>query len=89
MAQLFESGRIIDLILILITLEVAALPWLLRRLGASVTPGLLLPNILAGAALMLAVRLSLTDASWTLIGAALAAALIAHLADLWLRLASD
>ena len=85
MAEWFQSGRIIDLILVLVVLEVAALPWLLRWLGTAVTAGSLLPNILAGIALMLAVRLSLTGEDWTLIAAALAGALLAHLADLWLR----
>jgi hypothetical protein len=89
LAELFQSGRIIDLILLLVAAEIAALPWLLRRLGSTLTLTPLLPNILAGAALMLAVRMGLTGAHWIWIAAALGAALIAHLADLSLRLRAD
>ena len=86
MAELFHSGRIIDVILLLVVLEIAALPWILRRLGSRLTLYRLLPNILAGAALMLALRMGLTGAHWTWIAATLIAALMAHLADFWLRL---
>ena len=83
LAELFQSGRIIDLILMLVALEVCALPWLLRRRGTALRTRDLLPNITAGIALMLAVRLSLTGENWQWIAAALGA----HLLDLWMRLA--
>lgn len=86
MAELFASGRVIDLVLALVALEVFALPWLLRRLSAGVTLGMLLPNIAAGVALMLALRASLTDARWQWIALALFIALLAHLYDLYRRL---
>lgn len=82
MEELFASGRIIDLVLVLILLEVAALPWLLRQLGSPVTLKNLLPNILAGAALMLALRFSLTGFDWPWIAGAMLGALLAHLYDL-------
>lgn len=88
MESLFASGRIIDLILVLVALEIAALPWLLRRLASQTTLADLLPNILAGAALLLAVRLSITGIGWTWIGATLFTALLAHLWDLGKRLAA-
>lgn len=88
MEALFSSGRIIDLILVMVAFEVAALPWLLKRVGTATTTGDLLPNILAGAALLLAVRLSLAGTAWQWIGAALFAALLAHAWDLARRLST-
>lgn len=86
MSDWFASGRVIDLVLALVVLEVIALPWLLRKLGSPLGLLPLLPNILAGVALMLALRASLVDASWQWIALALLAALAAHLTDLGLRL---
>ena len=82
MAELFESGRIVDLVLLLVVLEVAALPWLLQRLGSSLRLAQLLPNIAAGAALFIALRLAISGAAWHWIAAAMIAALLAHLYDL-------
>ncbi|MEM0954448.1 MAG: hypothetical protein AAGI24_09935 [Pseudomonadota bacterium] len=86
MAELFASGRIIDLILLGIALEIALLPAALRHTGSKLLPRDLLPNIIAGACLMLAVRLSLTDAPWFNIALALLLALLAHIYELWRRL---
>ena len=86
MADLFTSGRIVDLVLLMVALEVACLPWLLNRLGSALKAWTLVPNIAAGAALLLALRLSLTDAPWPWIGAAMFSALLAHLYDLQRRL---
>ncbi|MGF1456774.1 MAG: hypothetical protein ACFB6R_15510 [Alphaproteobacteria bacterium] len=82
MAELFQSGRIIDLILLLILLEIAGLTWLRRRLGHGPYLGDLLPIILSGAFLMLAVRTALTGAPWTWTAACLLAALVSHGVDL-------
>jgi len=89
MADLFAGGQIVDLILLLIGLEAVGLAWLARRRqggGASV-PGLL-ANLLAGAALLLALRSALTDAEWQATALWLGLAFIAHVFDLWLRLRS-
>ena len=83
MAELFESGRIIDLILLFILVECVLL-WAWRRPELLLPE--LLPNILSGAALMLAVRLALVGARWEWIALSLLAALCAHLCDLGLRL---
>ena len=69
-----------------VALEITALPWLLKRLGVATGLFDLLPNILAGAALLLAVRLGLVGAAWQWIAVALFAALIAHAWDLGKRL---
>jgi len=90
LAALFESGRIIDLILALVAIEGAALILLRRRdPRRGLTAGAALSLLAPGAALMLAVRLALTDAHWRWIALALLAALIAHLADLVRRLEAE
>ncbi|MEE4660933.1 MAG: hypothetical protein V2J89_10705 [Halieaceae bacterium] len=86
MAELFASGRIIDLILLGILIELAILPAVLRRTGSPVLYRELLPNIAAGACLMLAVRLGLTDQPWQAVALALLLALLAHSVDLVSRL---
>ncbi|MBK5958509.1 hypothetical protein CCR97_09855 [Rhodoplanes elegans] len=91
MADLFASGRVIDLILALVVVETIALalagrmPALAGRL-----PPLrrLLPNLAAGACLLVAVRAALVGADWVWVAASLFAALMAHVADLLTRLTS-
>ncbi len=83
MAALFGSGRIIDLILIFILVECVLLGiW--KREGLRLAD--LLPNILSGAALMLAVRFALVESRWEWVALSLLGALLAHLCDLTLRL---
>jgi hypothetical protein len=82
MAEFFASGRIADLILACLALEAAGL-WLLRRLAGR-GPGLaaLAPGLLAGAGLVLGLRLAVAGAPWPAVGAALTAGFAAHLAAL-------
>ena len=89
MAALFESGRIVDLILLIILLEAVVFGGVaLVRRGRADRPRLrgLLFNLAAGACLLMALRSVLTGAEWTAAGAWLAAALVAHIADLTQRL---
>lgn len=85
MDALFASGRIVDLVLLLIGIEVLLL-WTWRR-GGGRAPALfhLLPNLAAGACLLCALRAGLTGAAWPVVAAWLTAGLAGHLADLWLR----
>jgi hypothetical protein len=76
---------LIDLILGLVLVEAIALTVLYRLTGKGVAPRDLVGLLLAGACLLIAVRLALTGAEWVWIGLWLALALIAHLADLALR----
>ena len=89
MAALFESGRIVDLILALLVLE-ATLAIMAARVWRGRLPlsGLLL-NIAAGGFLLLALRAVLVGAEWTITGTWLAAAFAAHAGDLIQRLRSD
>ena len=82
MAALFTSGRIIDIILALVVVEFAALIFWKRFVGSGPRRKLVLANILAGASLLLAVRLALVAAEWPWIAACLSLALIAHVADM-------
>lgn len=78
----FANGRVIDLILVAMALEVAALA-LLRRRGVPVpAPRAVAFNLLAGALLLLAVRGALTGAGWGWVALCLGLALPAHLLDL-------
>ena len=85
MATLFESGRIIDLILVAVAVEALLLAVLrYRRTAGPSLPGLI-ANLAAGAALMLALRAALTGAAWPVVAAFMLAGLVAHVADLTLR----
>jgi hypothetical protein len=71
---LFASGRIVDAILLLTAAEAVVL---LRRGRTD-----LLATLLAGVALLAALRLALAGAAWPWLALALLASLAAHLADL-------
>ena len=82
MADLFASGRIIDVILILMAVETAVLASRHLLTGRGIPAASLLANMAAGACLLLALRGALTGAAWSVIASALAAALVMHLFDL-------
>lgn len=87
MSALMASGRLIDLIIAFTVLEIAAL-WLYHRLtrrGLAVSA--LLPNLLAGLCLMLALRASIAQAPWYWVLLPVAASGFAHALDLRGRLA--
>lgn len=81
MADLFASGRLIDLILIVVVVEAAILLLVWRYGRRGVAPGDLLPNLCAGAFLLLAFRVTLGGGGWMLACGCLAAAGVAHLID--------
>ena len=83
--QALVSPAVIDLILLAIVVEGVVLVVLYRVSGRGVPPGVLLPNLVAGACLFLALRLVLTDAASQWVALALLAALSAHIAELCLR----
>jgi hypothetical protein len=85
MAELFTSGRIVDLILVLVAIEFVVLAVLWSRSGRGVAPLRIVANLASGACLLLALRAALTQASWQMVAAFLAAAFMAHLADLMQR----
>ncbi len=81
--ELIVSGRIVDIMLAVFVLEIAAL-LVFKRNEIHLLP--LLANIGAGGSLMLALRAALTDAGWTWIAVWLLAALAFHVWDLSYRL---
>ncbi|MGX6646873.1 hypothetical protein ACWCOP_02885 [Maricaulaceae bacterium MS644] len=77
---LFASGRIIDLILLLVVVEAGVLAALPRLRGAMTmvdVAALLAPGVM----LMLAVRAALVGAPYTITAAVLAAAFACHILD--------
>ena len=83
--QLVTSGRIVDLMLVFIVIEIALLLVIRKRSGRGIAPIPLLTNIGAGGSLMLALRADLTGAGWTWVAAFLVLALLFHVSDLALR----
>jgi len=96
MAELFATGRAVDLALGVMALEFLAL--LLVRLGGLARLGRragprhpsslvdLGATLAAGAALLLALRAALRGAAWQVIALWLIVGFLAHLIDLWRRL---
>lgn len=79
------DAGLVDLILLLVLLEAAALlGWHAIRGGGIAAPDLLF-NLLAGAALLLALRGALAGAGDGWMAGALSLALVMHGADLWRR----
>jgi hypothetical protein len=88
MNALIESGRIADVILLILLIEAAVLVVIgMSRRKAWPLTGLLL-NLAAGAALLLGLRAVLVGADWRLAGFWLGLAGLAHLGDLLQRLRS-
>lgn len=86
MESLFASGRIVDLALAVLLAEAALLSLLYWRKGRAAEALRLLPVLVAGACLLAALRAALTGGAWPVMALSLTGALLAHLADLGLRL---
>ena len=82
---LIDSGRIVELMAVVVALELVVLVAYWRRTGRGVAPRALLANLGAGGSLMLALRAALTGAGALAVAACLIAALVCHVADLALR----
>jgi len=90
MADLVQSGRLVDAILVLVALEALIFAVLYRFVPAAPRlsrphMAVLWPTLLSGALLMLAVRLALTDAPWIWVAGVLAASGLSHVVDIALR----
>ena len=85
MSDLLASGRLVDLILLIVVIEAAVLIayWRITRKG--IAPRDLLPNLIAGAFLLLALRLTIADAGWMAICGCLAASGVANVIDVMRR----
>ena len=85
MSDLFATGRIADFIIAFTVCEALILIAYFRASGRGIAAANLLPNLGAGACLMLALRGALMSASWPTIAAPLAAAFVFHVTDLYRR----
>ena len=88
MSALLAHGRVLDFIIAGMALEGLGLIAFFVARGRGVPPGALLPNLAAGACLLLAMRLALSGVWWGLVAACLLGALVMHLVDLRLRWAT-
>lgn len=82
MQSLIESGRIVDIVLAVLVLEVFLLAFWHRRTGRGIA---VLPAVLnagAGGSLALALRAALTGGGWQWVTVWLLCALVFHSADL-------
>lgn len=82
------SGRIVDLMLAVLVVEVAWLAWRRHRHGGGLSLSSLITNAGAGGSLMLALKAVLTGAGLGWIVAALLASMCFHFSDLYLRWSS-
>ena len=85
MAELYASGRVVDLIALIVFAEFAVLAFLRWRTGRGLPPAALAATLAAGLFLLMALRAALQGRDWTVIAAWLLAAMAAHVVDLWLR----
>ena len=84
MADLVESGLMVEAILALVALETLIVLVLIYKGRSSARS--LLPTLASGAFLLLAARAALLDQPWTWMAAFLAAAGVSHIIDLMTRL---
>lgn len=79
----FLSGvHAVDLILAIVAVEFVVIAVYWRRTGRGIAPAQLAPNLLAGALLLIALRLALSGSAWPWVVACLALSGIANVADL-------
>ncbi len=82
MTSLLESAHLVDLVLAAAILEFGLISVWWRRRRQGIPPTQLLPNILAGAFLLLALRLALGGAPWHWYAGCLIGSGLAHVVDL-------
>lgn len=82
MSEFLTPAHIADVVLAVMAIEAAVLLVHWRRKGRGLPPAAILINLTAGACLVLALRSTLAGSHWGWTAAWLAAAFLAHLADL-------
>jgi len=82
MGALFANGRIIDCIFLLIVAEVTILILIRKKTGRGLRPVDLILSLLAGVALLFALRAALLGLAWPIVASFLFLSLLAHLTDL-------
>jgi hypothetical protein len=84
--QFVNSGQVAGVILVVLAIEVAAFGYYFWRRQRTLLLLSFAANGLAGASLVLALRAALQQAGWLFVAIYLAGGLLAHLADVVLRL---
>jgi hypothetical protein len=82
MTNFFYGVHTVDLVLAIVAVEVVAITAYWRMKHRGIAPAQLIPNLAAGALLLLALRFSLSGYAWPWPAACLAFAGIANIADL-------
>ncbi len=83
--ELITSGRIVDVVLVVMTVELLVSAFIAKQRGIPLdVPGLAF-NIGAGASLALALRASLTGLGWEWVATWLVASLVFHVLDVGRR----
>ncbi len=82
MQEFFASERVVDMVLLLTAAEALALTAYHRLTGRGIAPGPLLPHLLAGVFILLALRAVLAQAAWYWVPLLLFGSLLAHLGAL-------
>ena len=85
MDELFRSPHLVDLIVAVVAMEFVAVAVVWQRHRRGISPRTLLPNLLAGLFLLLALRCALAEARWYWLALCLAASGIANATDLRMR----
>ena len=85
LSGIISSGRIVDIMVLFVVVEVTALIVYWRRTGRGIPTVPLIANVGAGGSLMLALGATLKGFSVSIIALCLVASLVFHVTDLALR----
>ncbi|MDJ0760660.1 MAG: hypothetical protein QNJ19_14790 [Woeseiaceae bacterium] len=85
LSELILSGRIIDIVIGVLIVELLLVSILYRTQGKGIPPYPLLVNIGAGGSLALAIKAAVTDAGWQWIALWLVTSLVFHVLDISAR----
>lgn len=85
LSHFFASGQFVDWVLLFMALEGAALIAYQQKTGRGIQPASVIANLIAGGALLLALRATLAGWGLPVIAACLALSFAAHVADLQRR----
>ncbi len=85
MEDFVQSGRLTDIILVIMAVEVVAVSFFLWRRNQGLGVVSFVASLMSGASLILALRAALTDAGWYYVALYVTASLLAHLAEIAIR----
>lgn len=83
--ELFQSGRIADIVAVVIVIEAIMLITVKYLTGHGINSGKVIALLVPGFCLVMALRSVMADEPWYWLALWLTLSLIAHLIDVWLR----